>query len=266
VSWIDAEVVLVALAAMVSPTTVSFSILALVLGDRPLRTGLLFYLGALGATLGVGVVAAFVLGDTAASDRSTPRTWVAVIDVVAGPLLLAYAVRLARRPPDPKTAASMISRMSKVASSPAIAIAGAGAVLANPGAFIPLALKTISELDPSAPEYIVDWVFFSLVSLLPLGVALVMLILARGWAERLLGACRNWLELHAKTVAAVIIGLLGAMLLRNGISGLVSSTSPSPPTEATPVPWIEGPLPGALGLARKKPHRRLRHALGCKSS
>jgi hypothetical protein len=35
----DAELGLIALAAMLSPTTLSFSVLALVLGDRPLRTG-----------------------------------------------------------------------------------------------------------------------------------------------------------------------------------------------------------------------------------
>ena len=48
------RLVLVSLAAMVSPTTLTFSIFALVLGDRPLRTGFLFYLGALSATLAVG--------------------------------------------------------------------------------------------------------------------------------------------------------------------------------------------------------------------
>lgn len=35
---------------------------------------------------------------------------------------------------------SAVARMGKVASSPAVAIVGAGAMLANPGAFIPLAL------------------------------------------------------------------------------------------------------------------------------
>ena len=64
--------------------------LALVLGDRPLRTGLWFYLGALGITLVIGVVAAFVLGNEAASsDSSSPKTWVAVVDVVAGALVAA---------------------------------------------------------------------------------------------------------------------------------------------------------------------------------
>jgi len=39
--WIDAELALTAVAAMLSPMTLSFSVLALVLGDRPLRTILL---------------------------------------------------------------------------------------------------------------------------------------------------------------------------------------------------------------------------------
>jgi hypothetical protein len=50
----------------------------------------------------------------------------------------------------------MIERMEKVASSPAVAVIGAGAVLANPGAFIPIALKAISESHPSRAEYTIE--------------------------------------------------------------------------------------------------------------
>jgi Sap-like sulfolipid-1-addressing protein len=222
VGWVDGELGLVALAAMLSPTTLSFSVLALVLGDRPLRTGFLFYLGALTATLAVGVVAAFVIGDAAASNTSTPKTWVAVVDVVAGVLLALYVVRMMRRPPNPEQAASMIERMGKVASSPAIAIVGAGAMLANPGGFIPLALKEISETDPSAAEYLTEWVLFTLVALLPLAVALIMLLVARERTVRALTAARGWLERHARTIAAVLLFLIAAALLRNGIAGLTS--------------------------------------------
>jgi hypothetical protein len=188
------ELGLVALAAMLSPTTLSFSVLALVLGDRPLRTGAWFYAGALSATLAVGVVAAFVLGDAAASNSSTPKTWVAIVDVIAGALVLAFAVRLLRRPANPERAAGMIAKMSAVASSPAIAIVGAGAMLANPGGFIPLALKEISETDPSATQYVIEWVLFSVVALLPLAAALVMLVFARHRTVRTLDAARGWLE------------------------------------------------------------------------
>jgi hypothetical protein len=223
VGWIEAELALTALAAMLSPTTLTFSVLVLVLGDRPLRTGLWFYAGGLGATLGIGIVAAFVLGD-AAADRtpSTPTTAVAIFDVVAGAFLFTFVVQALRRPPNPKRAASMLAQMQKVASSPAVAIVGAGAALANPGAFIPLALKNISELDPTATDYIVNWVFFTFVSLLPLGVAIVLLLVAREWAERLLEGVRRWLDGNARTIAAVIIAALAASLIRNGIAGLTA--------------------------------------------
>jgi hypothetical protein len=221
VNWIDTEVVLVALAAMVSPTTLSFSVLALVLGDRPLKTGFLFYVGALTATLAIGVIAAFVLGDAAASKQpSSPKTWVAVLDVIFAVLILGWVLRVLRRPPNPERTASMVAQMSRVASSPAIAVVGAGAALANPGAFIPIALKDISELDPSATQYIVNWTFFSLVSLLPLALALLSLVVAREWTVRLLERARDWLQLHARTVAAGIVILLAASLLRNGVAGL----------------------------------------------
>ena len=208
---------------MMSPTTLTFSVLALVLGDRPRRTGLWFYIGALAATLAIGVIAAFVLGDKAATaNPSQPKIWVAIVDVVAAILLTGWAVRALRRPVNQKRMNGMVEQMSKIASSPVIAIIGAGATLANPGGFIPLALKEISETDPSNAEYIVDWVLFSLVSLLPLATALVLLVVTPKLAERVLQATRTWLLNNVRKVAAAIALLLAAVLLRNGIAGLIN--------------------------------------------
>jgi hypothetical protein len=219
--WIDTELVLVTLAAMLSPTTLTFSTLVLVVSERPFRTGLWFYLGAVGATLAIGILAAFVLGDAAASsDPSTPKTWVAVVDVVAAALILTWVFRRMRQPRDPARIGAMMEQMRKVTASRAIAIVGAGATLANPGGFIPLALKEISELDPSRAGYVADWLFFTFVSLLPLAAALVLLLVARDWTERVLERARAWLELHARTVAAVLLVLVSLALLRNGIAGL----------------------------------------------
>ena len=218
---VDTELVLVALGAMLSPTTLFLTVLALVLGERPMRTGLWFYLGALGVTILIGVIAAFVLGNAAASPKpNTPKTWVAIVDVIAGALVLFFVLRLLRRPRDPKRVAGMIEQMSKVASSPVIAIVAAGATLASPGALIPLALKDISETNPSAGQYIAEWVGFALVSLLPLSVALVMLAIAPEPTRRVLSGAREWLERHARTIASVILILLAAVLIRNGVAGL----------------------------------------------
>jgi uncharacterized membrane protein len=207
---------------MFSPTTLSFCVLALVLGDRPRRTGLWFYVGAMSAMLAIGVLAAFVLGNVAASPTSSPKTWVAIVDIVAAVLLLIWVARVVRRPISPQKMDGMIAQMSKVASSPAIAIVGAGAALANAGGFIPIALKDISELNPSAAQYIVDWLFFSIVSLLPLAVAIVMLFIAPEPTKRILGTIRIWLIANAMKIAAVIVALLALSLLRNGIAGLTN--------------------------------------------
>ena len=218
---INTELALTTLAAMLSPTTLSFSVLALLLGEKPRRTGIYFYVGAMGATLAVGIVAAFVLGNKAASHHtSTPKTWVAVFDIVAGALLLVWVLVLVRRPRDPKRAEKMFAQMGRIASSPAIVIVGAGAALANPGGFIPIALKEISQTDPSTARYIVDWIVFSIVSLLPLLVAIVLLFVTPDRTQRILQGVRDWLFRSARTVAAVIVVLLAATLLYNGITGL----------------------------------------------
>jgi hypothetical protein len=222
VTWIHAELALTALAAMLSPTTLTFSVLALVVGDRPFRTGIWFYLGALTATLAIGVAAAFVIGDAAASKGSTPKTWVAILDIVLAVGLLAWIVRIVRSHDDPLKIDQMLDRMSGLATAPIAAIAGAGAALANPGGFIPIALKDISETNPTAYGYVVQWLFFSLVSLLPLAVALLLLFVARDWALRVLNGARGWLERRGLTIALVLLTLIAASLLRNGIAGLTS--------------------------------------------
>lgn len=218
------ELGLVALAAMSSPTTLTFCVLVLVLSDRPRRSGGLFYAGALGATLAVGILAAFVLGDAAASpDPSSPKTWVAIVDVVAALIVLAYVLRALRRPPNRQRTEAAVEQMRKVTASPAIAIVGAGATLANPGGFIPLALKEISQLEPNAGEYILAWAAFALISLLPMALALLLLSVSPRHAGAVLERARVWLERHARAIAGVILVLLAAVLLRNGVAGLAAN-------------------------------------------
>ncbi len=220
-SWVYLELALISLAAMLSPTTLTFSVLALVLARRPLRTGVWFYLGAFAVTIAIGVLAGFVVGDIAAPSAGGQRkTWVSVFDLVAAALLLVYVARTWRVPISEKTTKGMVEKMSSVASSPWIAVFAAGATLANPGGFIPLALKAISETNPTAASYATAWLAFTLVSLLPLGVAIVLLLVSPGWADPRLRASRTWLEAHLRLIASAIILLLAVSLLHNGISGL----------------------------------------------
>lgn len=218
---IDIELALVGLVAMLEPATLLSSVLALVISDRPLRTGSWFYLGGLATTLLVGVVAALVLGNAAASHTSTPKTWVSIVTILAGALVLGYVIRLLRRPTDREQTARITDRMSKVARAPALAIIAAGAALANPGIFMLVAAKCISQLDPSTAQYLLDWALFALVAFIPLEVALAMLLVAPGFTMRLLVIAGGWIERHARLIVAVVLLGLAGSLLRDGVAGLV---------------------------------------------
>ena len=90
-TWVYLELALVSPAAMLSPTTLTFSVLALVLAQRPLRTGVWFYLGAFTVTMAIGILAAFVIGDIAAPPTDgQQKTWVSVFDLAAAALLVLY--------------------------------------------------------------------------------------------------------------------------------------------------------------------------------
>ena len=217
---VDIELALVGLVAMLEPATLISSSLALVLGERPLRTGFWFYLGGLGVTLAVGVAAAFVLGNVAASPTSEPKTWVSAVTVVLGGLLALYVARSLRRPADPAKIAAQVARMRKIVNASPLTLIGAGAVLANAGPFMLIAIKSISQLDPSTLQYILDWLLFALVSLLPLSLALVALLIAPSSTMPRLVALRGWIEAHARTVALVVMSALAVSLIRDGIAGL----------------------------------------------
>jgi hypothetical protein len=217
---VDIELALVGLVAMLEPATLISSALVLVLGDRPLRTGALFFLGGFGTTLAVGILAALLLGNQLAAPSSETRTGVLIFDVLAGTLLLLYAVRMLRRAPDPARTAQNFERVNALAGAPAITIVAAGALLANAGPFMLVALKGISELGASGLQYALDWLLFTLVSVLPLGVGLVLLRAAPAWTTPRLAVAHHFIERHARTIAAVIVVALGISLLREGIAGL----------------------------------------------
>ncbi len=219
----ELELLLTAIGAMLSPTTLSFSVLALVLGDRPRRTGSWFLAGAFSATIVIGLLAAFVLGNEAASPgKSQPKTWVAALDVGLGVAALLYAVRLARRGLDPTKEEQMVERARALSASPWIAIVGAGAALANPGGFIPIALKDISQLNPSTSRFIALWVAFTVIALLPLIAALLLLTFRPERAMAVLEPARAWLMRNAGRMGAALIAILGLVLVRNGIVGLTA--------------------------------------------
>ncbi|HET9471721.1 MAG TPA: GAP family protein, partial [Usitatibacter sp.] len=180
--------------------------------------------GGLGLTLVVGVLAAIVLGGSTASMPSSanPKEWVSIVNIVAGCTILGFVAVALLRPANPERTAANLARISALDSAPATTIVLAGAVLANAGLFMVVALKDISQLDPTRLRYILDWTLFALLSLLPLGLGLVMLRFAPGRAMPVLTRARAWIERRARPLAFGVMTLLAATLLRDGITALLA--------------------------------------------
>jgi hypothetical protein len=188
-------------------------------GDRPLRTGLWFLAGGLGLTMIVGLIGAFALGALAYAPESNPKTWVSLLSLLLGCLLGGYALVVAtRRRGDQGTA--IVERMQSVSRASGWTILLAGALLANAGIFMVVALKGISQLDVQGLRYLLDWTLFAVVSLLPLVLSLILLVLAPAWATPRLTIARGWIEVHARGMTATICGLLAISLIYEGVSGL----------------------------------------------
>jgi hypothetical protein len=219
---LDIELALVGLAAMLEPATLISSTLAVLVGDRPLRTGLWFLAGGLGVTMVVGLIGAFALGALAYAPESNPKTWVSLVSLLLGCILAGYALVVATRRRGDDQAAAIVERMQSVSRASGWTILLAGALLANAGIFMVVALKGISQLDVHGLRYLLDWTLFAAVSLLPLLVALTMLALAPDWAMPRLTIARRWIEIHARGMTATICGLLAISLIYEGVSGLTT--------------------------------------------
>lgn len=136
--------------------------------------------------------------------------------------MLVYVVRLFLQRKDYEQMADVRERMNKVASASALTIIAAGAVLANPGVFMLLAAKGISQLDPTTAQFVIDWALFATVALLALGVTLLLLLLAPVFIQPRLVTARGLVERHSPTILAIVLLGLAVSLLRDGIAGLAS--------------------------------------------
>ena len=95
-----------------------------------------------------------------------------------------------------------------------IVVVGAGAMLANPGGFIPIALKTISETEPEHGALRREWLFFTVMALLPL-MSRLSRCSSPATGRTVLGRLRDWLEAHARTIPSTAPARSGAPAQRN---------------------------------------------------
>jgi threonine/homoserine/homoserine lactone efflux protein len=198
----------------------------MLMSQRARLNGPLFVIGWLIGLAVIGVVVLAVAGPGDASSNGKPATWVSVLKLVLGLLLLLVAVRQWHGRPRPGQEVEAPKWMGSVERfSPGKAL-GAGAVLsgANPKNLLLAvgAAAAIAQTGIGSGDQAIAYVVFALIATVGVATPVVMFFALGDRSQRILAGLRDWMGQHNAVIMAVICLIIGAKLIGDAIGGFSS--------------------------------------------
>ena len=177
-----------------------------------------FLTGAAICTLGIGFAVVFALHGAGLGQQSeqSPRYG---LRIGIGVAFVVAAVILARRPPRPKKSGeSKVTRAARNGGLIAVLVAGVLLYLPSPTYLSALQEVGSSKLSTAAT---VTWVVIvAAITLITIWVPVLVIVLAPGWSKPKLAALNSWLSRNSRTLLIVVLVVLGAWQIIDGIIGL----------------------------------------------
>jgi threonine/homoserine/homoserine lactone efflux protein len=176
--------------------------------------------------VGLAIVGAIVLsiaGGADASSQGEPATWVNVLKLVLGVLLLLVAVRNWCGRPRAGEDAPRPKWMGALDRFTPLKAAGAGVLFSalNPKNLL-LAVSgaaAIAGVGASTTDEIVAYVVFVLVATIGVGAPVVIYFALGDRAPSLLYRLKNWMAQHNAVIMAALLLVIGFKLIGDAISG-----------------------------------------------
>jgi threonine/homoserine/homoserine lactone efflux protein len=181
----------------------------------------------LGWIAGLAVLGAIVLSASSgadASDGGQPATWVSVLKLVLGALMLLVALKQWRgRPRDPSEVTTP-KWMSALDTFTPVKAVGAGGLLSglNPKNTL-LAIggaAAIAGTGIPGGEQAVAYAIFVVIATVGVGAPVVVSLVMGDRSRALLDRLKNWMGANNAVIMAVLMLVLGTKLIGDGISGL----------------------------------------------
>jgi hypothetical protein len=212
-----------ALIAALSPT--ALLVAAVYLGSaRPRLVAAAYLAGATIMSLAMGVVILAVLR-SADLDRPAQHTPRYGLRLGLGVLLALAGLLLARRkprPPDPDGAQrGIVSRM--IADPAPLSAFFVGLLVFAPGVSFLAAVQVIATSRADLEKTAVALLIVVVINVVLVWLPIVLHLVAPGPTARYLTAFNGWLRAHGKTIAVLVLVAVGAIMIGNGIWGLVAS-------------------------------------------
>jgi threonine/homoserine/homoserine lactone efflux protein len=217
------QVLPAAVGVAVSPLPIVAVVLMLVT-PRGRATGLGFVAGWVAGLAVVGTVVLLVAGGADADDGGAPATWVSVVKLLLGALLVLVAVRQWHARPRGDEAPPMPGWMAALDRISVVKAAGIGVLLSalNPKNTLLAvgAATTVAGTGADAPAAAVSWLVFVLVATAGVATPLVLAIALGGRATHVLDELKAWMTANNAAIMAVLLLVLGAKFVGDGIAGL----------------------------------------------
>jgi hypothetical protein len=219
------QILPLAIGVAISP--VPIIAIVLMLGTPRARSnGPAFALGwVAGLTIAGAAMLALASGSSQADDGG-PDTWVSFLKLALGVLFVLLAVRIWRGRPRPGQEAAMPKWMQAIDTFTTGKSLGFGAVLSgvNPKnlALTIAAATTIAETGISGGEAAGTLALFILVGSLSILAPVAIYFALGARATTILEELKNWMAAHNAAIMTVLLLVLGAKLIGDGIAGLSS--------------------------------------------
>jgi threonine/homoserine/homoserine lactone efflux protein len=191
---------------------------------RARANGPAFVLGWIAGLALAGTVVLLVSSGAGASEEGDPATWVGVLKIVLGLLLLLVAARTWKVRPRGGQEAGLPKWMATIDGFTAPRSVGFGALLSgvNPKNLLLTvgAAAAIAQTGISAGEQAVALAVFVVVGTLGPGIPVAIYFAMGDRAERLLDELKGWMAAHNAAIMAVLCLLIATKLIGEGISAL----------------------------------------------
>jgi threonine/homoserine/homoserine lactone efflux protein len=216
------ETLSLAVGVALSPVPIIAVILMLVTA-RARVNGPAFIIGWL---LGLAVVGAIVLlvAPDATDDSGGPTTWVSVLKLALGALLLLVALKQWRARPHDGQEAPTPKWMGAIDGFTAPKSLGAGVVLsaANPKNLLlaVAAAAAIAQTDIPGGEQAIAYTVFALIGTVGVATPVVIYFALGERSAELLDRLKRWMADHNAVIMAVLCLVVGAKLVGDAIAGL----------------------------------------------
>jgi threonine/homoserine/homoserine lactone efflux protein len=212
-----------AVGVAVSPVPI-IAVVLMLTTDRGRVNGPAFVLGWIAGLALAGTAILLVAGQADASDGGEPATWVGVLKLMLGLGLLALAVKQWRGRPADSEAAELPNWMQKIdgfAPGRALALAVALAAINPKNLLLTVgAATTIAHAGLEAGEQAVALSVFILIASLGIGAPVAIYFALGEKSASLLGGLKDWMAHNNAAIMTVLLLVLGAKLLGDGITAL----------------------------------------------